>query len=214
MQKERTKFLERAYPVHKNFPRTALKLYVINWYSSSLHTWNNLSIAAYKSFKKTPVLLWCKCIVIRDTVWWRNGTKEDSVDMCLYWMIWVDFVLVKIFLWLLALMSVDWSPFADYLSFYTRCTAYKCWFIISYHSVLIFSWAVSIICEINFHVAVMSWVCFTLFVNWLLERIVMTWTHISGMEINNHIKAETKWPPFRRRHCQMHCFEWKYKSFD
>ena len=29
-----------------------------------------------------------------------------------------------------------------------------------------------------------------------------------------HIEAETKWPPFRRRHFQMHFPEWKYLNFD
>ena len=29
-----------------------------------------------------------------------------------------------------------------------------------------------------------------------------------------HIEAETKWPPFSRRHFKMHFLEWKNKNFD
>ena len=29
-----------------------------------------------------------------------------------------------------------------------------------------------------------------------------------------HIEAETEWPPFTRRHFQMHFLEWKCMNFD
>ena len=36
----------------------------------------------------------------------------------------------------------------------------------------------------------------------------------SYMVVLKHIETETKWPTFRRRHCEMHFLEWKYMNFD
>ena len=37
---------------------------------------------------------------------------------------------------------------------------------------------------------------------------------VHTIEQYQHIEAETKWPPFRRRQFQMYLLEWKYMDFD
>ena len=39
-----------------------------------------------------------------------------------------------------------------------------------------------------------------------------SWCHMSSISLNSS-PPRTKWPPFRRRHVQMHFLEWKYLNF-
>ena len=38
--------------------------------------------------------------------------------------------------------------------------------------------------------------------------------HFISASISQHIEADTKWPVFRRRHCQAYFLQWKYLDLD
>ena len=46
------------------------------------------------------------------------------------------------------------------------------------------------------------------------EVLQQCWFHKKHLGTTLHIEAETKWPPFSRRHFQMDFLEWKYMNFD
>ena len=44
--------------------------------------------------------------------------------------------------------------------------------------------------------------------------IMISWHANASPDGSSHIEAETKWPPFPRRHFQTYFLEWKYSNFD
>ena len=46
-----------------------------------------------------------------------------------------------------------------------------------------------------------------------VEDVNNSWVYCDWIRIL-HIETETKWPPFSRRHFQVHFLEWKYINFD